>query len=176
MYKKGQAMMEYLMTYGLAILIIVIVLAILAFFIPQWIRAPETCLFSSAGFSCSEERHAIYFNETQDTVRVRFRLDNQQAEAIILKRAVCTNMPIGDISKDFIEGGSYSDIGGNRTISAGGSELINVPCVDRDGNGIILSPNSDFRGALAIEYNYQDDLSPVARTATATISGPVLGE
>jgi len=174
--KKGQAMMEYLMTYGLAILIIVIVLAILAFFIPQWIKVPETCLFSSAGFSCAEDKPAIYFNESQDTVRVRFRLDNQQADAIVLKRAVCTNMPIGDISKDFIEAGSYSDIGGDRTINAGGSELINVPCVDKDGNGIVLSPGADFRGVIAIEYNYQDDLSPVARTATATLSGPVLGE
>ncbi len=176
-YKKGQAMMEYLMTYGLAILIIVIVLAILAFFIPQWIKVPETCLFSSQGFSCAEDKHAIYFNESQNTVRVRFRLDNQQADAVVLKRAVCTNMPIGDITKDFLEGGSYSSLpNGTMTINAGGSRIINVPCVDREGNGLVVSPGADFRGAIAIEYNYQDDLSPVARTATATLSGPVLGE
>ena len=175
-YKKGQAAMEYLMTYGWAILIIVVVLAILAFYLPQLIKAPESCLFTSQGFSCNEEKPAIYFNESEGVVRVRFRLDNQQGEAVVLKRAVCTTMPIGDIDKEYIEGGDYSDVGGDVDISAGGSEIIDIPCVDKDGEGVDLSPGSEFRGAIAIEYNYRDDLAPTARTATATLSGPVLGE
>ena len=44
---KGQAMMEYLMTYGFAILVIVVILAALAFYILPLIGTPESCLFAN---------------------------------------------------------------------------------------------------------------------------------
>ena len=59
--KRGRAAMEYLMTYGWAILVIVIVITILAFYLPQLIKTPEGCLFSQPGFSCSDQNQVYTF-------------------------------------------------------------------------------------------------------------------
>jgi len=48
--RRGQAAMEYLMTYGWALLVIVIVIAILLIMNP--FSAPQTCRFDSIGFAC----------------------------------------------------------------------------------------------------------------------------
>ncbi len=44
--------MEYLMTYGWALLVIVIVIAVLIYINP--FRAPEQCVFDQAGFLCQK--------------------------------------------------------------------------------------------------------------------------
>jgi len=49
--KAGQAAMEYLMTYGWALLVIVIVIAILLIMNP--FSAPQTCKFDQIGFACN---------------------------------------------------------------------------------------------------------------------------
>jgi len=48
---KGQAAMEYLMTYGWALLVIVIVIAILLIMNP--FSAPQSCKFDQVGFACN---------------------------------------------------------------------------------------------------------------------------
>ena len=48
--KTGQAAMEYLMTYGWALLVIVIVIAILLIMNP--FSAPQSCKFDQIGFAC----------------------------------------------------------------------------------------------------------------------------
>ncbi|VVC00866.1 Uncharacterised protein [uncultured archaeon] len=48
---KGQAAMEYLMTYGWALLVIVIVIAILLIINP--FSAPQGCRFDQTGFTCN---------------------------------------------------------------------------------------------------------------------------
>lgn len=48
---RGQAAMEYLMTYGWALLVIVIVIAILLIINP--FSAPQGCRFDDLAFSCS---------------------------------------------------------------------------------------------------------------------------
>ncbi|MCX6777790.1 MAG: hypothetical protein NT157_02800, partial [Candidatus Micrarchaeota archaeon] len=50
-FRKGQAAMEYLMTYGWAILVIVIVLAALLYLGVFNVRPPEICTFSP-GITC----------------------------------------------------------------------------------------------------------------------------
>jgi len=49
--KAGQAAMEYLMTYGWALLVIVIVIAILLIMNP--FSAPQSCKFDTVGFGCN---------------------------------------------------------------------------------------------------------------------------
>jgi hypothetical protein len=49
--RKGQAVMEYLITYGLALFVILIVLAILVAVVLPQLKAPESCQFSQPGFS-----------------------------------------------------------------------------------------------------------------------------
>jgi len=51
-YRKGQAAMEYLMTYGWAILVILVVIGVLYWMGILNPKAPEACTFK-AGFSCA---------------------------------------------------------------------------------------------------------------------------
>lgn len=53
--KKGQAAMEFLMTYGWAILVAIITIGALAYFgvlNPKF--GPDTCIFSTPGFACKD--------------------------------------------------------------------------------------------------------------------------
>jgi len=78
---KGQAAMEYLMTYGWALLVIVIVIAILLIINP--FSAPQGCRFDDLGFSCS--------NPVADTNgNLYLRITNAQSSNIILVGATCT--------------------------------------------------------------------------------------
>ncbi len=168
-HKKGQAAMEYLMTYGWAILVIVIVLAILAFYLPNLIQVPESCLFSQPGFSCDVKKPVIVADST-DNIRVIFRLDNQQGQAVTVTRVKCTTEAVGDITKP-------SSTITVPAVSPGGSREFEVSCYDSTGSIVILSPNSNFKGTLAIWYNFQDEVSGAPeRLATATLTGTVLAE
>ncbi len=78
---RGQAAMEYLMTYGWALLVIVIVIAILLIINP--FSAPQGCRFDDLGFSCS--------NPVADTGgNLYLRVTNGQSSNIILVGATCT--------------------------------------------------------------------------------------
>jgi len=54
MARKGQAAMEYLMTYGWALLVIVIVIAILLVILGRMVKGTPDCTFESAGFVCNQ--------------------------------------------------------------------------------------------------------------------------
>lgn len=78
---RAQAAMEYLMTYGWALLVIVIVIAILLIINP--FSAPQGCRFDNLGFSCS--------NPVVDTSGNLFvRITNNQNNAIGIIELGCT--------------------------------------------------------------------------------------
>ena len=172
--RKGQAAMEYLMTYGWAILVIVIVLAILAFYLPSFIRPPEDCIFSQPGFACNVKKPVIVSDSSDNRVYLLFRIDNQQGSSVDVKRARCTTEAVGDIQKS-----SDDILSTAQTIPAGGSrEFGRVYCYDSSGEGaLVMAPNSNFRGTLAIWYNFEDEVTDAPeRLATATVTGTVLAE
>ncbi len=181
--KKGQAAMEYLMTYGWAILVIVIALVVLVSFLPQFLRAPESCLFTESGFSCQDSKPAIVADDS-GAVSVTFQLSNYQGQSVELDSVLCTVAPAGDVSysMDGVKSaGSYAQ---DLIIAAGGSEVIGnpevlerLPCYDSEGEQVVLSPNSDFNGNLVIWYEYSQEVpgAPL-RKATATLNGPILEE
>ncbi len=78
---KGQAAMEYLMTYGWALLVIVIVIAILLIINP--FSAPQGCRFDQIGFTCN--------NPVITTDGMLFMsVTNGNNNAIELTKIVCT--------------------------------------------------------------------------------------
>src|SRR3989344_2683287 len=168
--RRGQAAMEYLMTYGWAILIIVVVLAMLLFYLPQFLRAPESCIFAQAGFTCSDLRPTIYIPAGEDQVYLAINVFNGQGKSINVHGVLCTSGAIGDVSGE-------DAIPDSASISAGGTHIFDVGCTDSRGNKLQLSSGNDFRGSFVIWYNFVDDVRPdIARQTHAVVSGPVLAE
>jgi len=165
-HMKGQAAMEYLMTYGWAILVIVIVLAILAFYLPNLIQIPDSCLFSQPGFSCENQ---IVSADTANNVILRFNLLNQQGQTVQISRVKCTMEPTGSVEKP------------SATISedvvSGGKQAFQVSCFNANGGALTMSPSSSFKGSLVVWYNFQNDVEGAPeRMATATVTGTVVAE
>jgi len=184
--KKGQAAMEYLMTYGWAILVIVIVLVILVGFLPQFLKAPESCLFQESGFSCNEKKPAIVA-DADDQVGVVFQLNNYQGQSLTISEVLCTTAPIGDIThemvgtEDALDAGRNIPTGDSSRLASGGSLLIGSPnrlqCVDANGDPVILSANSNFNGNIVVWFQYSEDVTGAPlRKATAKLTGSVLEE
>jgi len=172
-YMRGQAAMEYLMTYGLALFVIVIVLALLAFFLPSLIKVPSSCMFSQQGLGCS--KHMIVYDKTISGNKVVFSLENNLGQTIVLERVLCTNVPSGEITKDLLSriGGQIPDA--QKNMASGTTKEFSVPCKDKTGVLLTNGPNSDFKGYVAITYKYSDDLADApARIAIASLTGQVV--
>lgn len=163
---KAQAAMEYLMTYGWAILVIVLVLAILYFLLPL-AQAPETCQFRQPGFSCSENP-AIIADQNNEISAV-FRLQNGKGQTINLSRVLCTTTSLVDANKT-----SATTVG--KKISAGSTQTFKAKCYDRKGSAIVRSPTTSFSGIIVVYYNYENDVTEIERVADAVITGKVLGD
>lgn len=138
--------MEYLMTYGWALLVIVIVIAVLMFIRP--FGAPESCVFQQPGFSC--EGHRLVGDQLYASV-----VNGQQKsiEQVSVACARGTNEP-----------DSYTDISG--TFPHGQAIPVQVTCPTTVGE--------DFSGRLYVLYHYNDDASGVpAKRSVANVIGPV---
>ncbi|MFH0737289.1 MAG: hypothetical protein V1827_01415 [Candidatus Micrarchaeota archaeon] len=173
---KGQAMMEYLMTYGLALFVILIVLAILVAVVLPSLKAPDTCQFTQPGFTCNQKAHSIVAADVSNDVRLIFQLDNAQGKSIEVKGVLCTSAPTGNVDKDDVT--PFTAV---KQMSAGqsivfGSTGDEVPCYTEGTTTVVkLAPNSNFKGSLAVVYRFEDDLGP-DRLAVATVTGAVQAE
>jgi hypothetical protein len=180
-YKKGQAVMEYLITYGLALFVILIVLAILVAVVLPSLQAPETCQFTQPGFGCSAKKHALVA-DTNDNVILLFQLDNQQGKSVELLDVMCTSNAPGNVRKSDLANAAPANfteqMAAGTTRSFGDlteSDIqVEVPCYNEDGNQVTLVPGSNFNGALAIVYKFTEDVSGApSRLAVATLTGSV---
>ncbi len=165
---KGQAAMEYLMTYGWALLAIVIVIAALIYLNP--FRAPEICLFQQQGFSCSEPNPQLYV-DTHGDLNMNVRVWNRLGQTVEIDSVMCTSSPSSDIS--------YSDATSHdETVFTGSSTVVEgLECVDSEGDVIEMSPNQEFRGRLIVWYNYADDIDKsIKHQAQANVISLVVEE
>lgn len=175
---KGQAVMEYLITYGLALFVILIVLAILIAIVLPSLKAPETCQFTQPGFSCNQKPHAVVAGTGND-VRIVFQLDNTQGKSVEVTRVLCTTAAPGNVRKDVVESeGSQFTLsmasGQSYAFGASGAE---IECINEDGTTLKLAPNSNFRGSLGILYKFSEDLPGApTRLAIATVTSTVQAE
>lgn len=160
---KGQAAMEYLMTYGWAILAIVLVIAALIFLNP--FRAPEVCLFEQAGFTCNEPPPQLYADQGGN-LKMNAKLWNQVGQPIIIKKVLCTSAPGSEVPADAeaqaetpgteftLQTGAAFQIGGDR------QNMQTLQCVDAQGRDITSSSGQEFRGKLVVWYSYSNDIDP----------------
>ncbi|MBU0590853.1 hypothetical protein KKF81_00420 [Candidatus Micrarchaeota archaeon] len=183
-YKKGQAVMEYLITYGLALFVILIVLAILVAVILPSLKAPETCQFSQPGFSCNKKTHALISDSGTDVVSVAFQLDNQQGKGVQVTGILCTDVASGNIDKE-----SVHSFGAEHALPPAEEHLVlpaslvsgqNIEmviyCVDDNGVPLHLATGTDFTGTVAVTYHFENEVSSAPeRLALATVSGTLQG-
>lgn len=173
---KGQAMMEYLMTYGVALVVILIVLAVLVTVVLPTLKPPENCQFSQPGLSCNVKKHAILADATGD-LRLVFQLDNQQNGQIRVVGVRCSNAPAANVQKSQVTPRITAIAipqGGSRTLGVTGSAVQTVNCYDEQTGAVMQStPNSEFKGSLAIVYTSDGDAAGIEKLAVATLSGVV---
>lgn len=166
---KGQAIMEYFMTYGVALFVILIVLALIISNIDKIIKPPEACTFTQPGFSCNQKTHAIVSDPNTNVVDARFQLDNAQGSGVVIKGILCINEGVGNIQKSQIQ-----PLGTEIKLNAGQSKEFTVICKTADGSDLTLSPSSNFKGSLAFLYKFQNDISNAPdRIAIASLTGNV---
>lgn len=184
-FKKGQAAMEYLMTYGWALLVIVVVIAAL-FFLTQGMFKMESCKFNPVGFSCGDTNPQIYVDATNN-VKMSIRVYNQFEQGVDVHNAVCTTGSLAEISSKYKgwqakyttamqknADGTVTSLG-TEGIGAGTSKVFVAECVDAEGAALTMTPNSQFKGSYIIWYNYKNDPDKnVYRQAVGSIAGPVL--
>lgn len=152
--KKGQAAMEYLTTYGWALLVIVLVIALLLILFSP---APQKqCLFEQVGLLCSTPITPIV---GADGVLGGF-LTNGFNEPIILKKVLCTDdRGTPDINLAQNVSLFISPIGAKesrdirRIITADPPYLVN--CTFAKGG--TYSSNSLFQGKLHLWFKYASD-------------------
>ena len=156
MVKKGQAAMEYLMTYGWALLIIIVVLAI---FIVLLMNIPnlERCDLGSIGLICNNPIPVI------EGSTLKLRLGNGLQEKITIQGFYCTDntgFSAGDIT-------TWDAPTGDADIQHGSYENYDVTCA---GAGDV-DVGQTYTGKLFIQYNQASDetlgLSP--RIANAVV-------
>jgi len=173
---KGQAAMEYLMTYGWAILVLVIVMAMLYYFLP---KVQESCLFQQ-NFEC-EGLPQIYTLHSGEDLLVSAKLSNRLPQTIENITVICTNAGSGDITNTLFEDAKsnnnheYFEISKD-SIGAGSSfDVKNILCVNSKGQMLKTSEGSGFKGSLAVMYSLDTDVNKdIQHISIGTISGTVL--
>jgi hypothetical protein len=177
---KGQAVMEYLITYGLALFVILIVLAILVAVVLPSLKAPETCQFTQPGFTCNQKPHTLVA-DTSNNVRLLFQLDNTQGKSVVVKGVLCTVAPAGNVRKTDIDLlASERPMAAGESVTFGGPSADvtgEVECQNEDGTTVKLAANSNFRGSLGVLYRFAEDQPDAPdRLAIATVTGSVQAE
>jgi hypothetical protein len=182
--KKGQAIMEYLITYGLALFVILIVLAILVAVVLPSLQAPTACQFTQPGFTCNQKDHVIVA-DSGNNVRIQFQLDNTQGKGIRITGILCSTAAPGNIRKSdvstyglTIDPPKVMASGQSITLGSAGSDITtDIECLKEDGTIVVLAPASNFKGTLAVTYSFQEEVPDAPeRLAVATVSGSVIEE
>jgi hypothetical protein len=141
--------MEYLMTYGWALLVIVIAIGVLLILNP--FKASQQCIFEGSGLACNQPSNPII-----GTGGVLYMtLTNGMQNSILVKDVICT------ASREPQTAPATPMFAIN--ITAQGSAQFNdtmnkVYCTDVNG-GTSFTKGSDFSGKLWVWYKNKDDPS-----------------
>jgi hypothetical protein len=154
--------MEYLMTYGWALLVIVIVIAILLIINP--FSAPQGCRFEQIGFTCTNP--AI-----NGTGTLFLSITNGNNNAIRLLNVTCT----GDKSAAAPVAGTGTDLA---TLQRQGAFQLNstnnIRCTTAAGAQFTGTRGAEFSGKVWLYYrNEEDGADYPVRTVSANIVAKV---
>ncbi len=176
--------MEYLVTYGLALLVILLVLGILFAVVFPMLKAPADCKFSDPTFSC-DQKPQVLVADSNNNVDMLFQLSNTGGNSVQILDVLCTteqpaNVKISDFKSSLTTvDASALALGAGQSMTFGGTgstATVTVPvvCYKSDGSKVILTPNSQFQGTLAIEYQNSEEVPGAPpRLATAVVTGSV---
>jgi len=142
--KKAQAAMEFLMTYGWAILVVLLAIAALAYFgvLNPGKYLPSSCTFNQPGLSC-----------------VEFKVDSTTNNVtLVIQNGMGQNLNSLNIS---IGGDCDGSTAGDGALTDTEKEVFNINC----GNPLTL--DSKFKEDIIIQYISENDIS---RTIRGTIS------
>ena len=143
--KRGQSSMEFLMTYGWAIMAVIIALAALFLFgITDNKKIGQTCIIAP-GFSCGV---SLYSNAVQIELKNGYgtRINNIKVNVIGLTSGSCPE----DINPKLTK------------LDDGESAIVTVSCT---------IPNGKAKGTLKIEYTENDKILP--RIVQGQVSGTI---
>lgn len=149
--RKGQSAMEYLMTYGWAILVIIIVIAVL-FYIgvlnPRNVT-PQSCMFPP-GISCAS------FKLHSTNASLTLMIGQATGHPIRILGARCTQESGTPTSIDAVTNLTTIPIGEQRWIGNGDSNN-NITCRNSGGTALSNGTLGEFyKGKLWIQYNETD--------------------
>jgi hypothetical protein len=146
--RKAQAAMEYLITYGWAVLIMLVVIGVLFYLGIFNPKPPTSCTFGTSGFSC-------YAFKVMGNITGNLILDIGQATGHDIKifRFNCTAV------SPFPTDAYNINLTSNITIPNSDHRLINTTianrtmCTKSDGNNVSASEvGTTYKGKLFIEY------------------------
>jgi len=138
--KKAQAAMEFLMTYGWAILVVLVVIGALAYFgvlNPQNLL-PEKCTLPM-GLYCRDHR----VDGTLNTVN--FRLENGMGEGIMIRDITITGEVFNTCDADDKTADTYNGITGWH-LANGDSDSVKISCTD------VVAFTGKAKGDITITY------------------------
>jgi len=165
--KRAQSAMEYLMTYGWAILVLLVVVAVLfavGFSDTGQIDVPGSCSFQQ-GATCIE--HAFY-SETGESVIL---FGQSLGHPIEITNVKCTQEASSPADPSWTWGSGFT---GSR-ISPGGSEALTLQCYDSDGAPVSgLNPSDYYSGKIWIQYT-ETDTGEVKVMSGQICASPELG-
>lgn len=166
--KHGQAAMEYLMTYGWALLVIVIVIAILLLINP--FAAPQGCRFDQIGFTCNNP-----VVDTNGTLFVSITNGNNnmvKVYAINCTTEKTSTSPKAPAADALVM--KRSD-GTSLTLERQANYDEPITCYKPDGTKFTSTAGADFNGRLWLFYkNDEDGPKYPYRTASANVVAKVV--
>ncbi|NPA22197.1 MAG: hypothetical protein GXN92_01290 [Candidatus Micrarchaeota archaeon] len=151
--KKGQAGIEYLAIYGVALLIIVIVIAVLLNMFGAF-GQNTVCVGEPKTFQCADNVFQVTDVNNDSYAEIGVKLYNGNLRGIKVYTATCYE---GKEKPDRIRPTSYEPNG--ISIGAGDvKEISGVECYNRDGSRLEYQPGKVFDGVFEFKYKYDNDL------------------
>ncbi len=151
MERKGQAAMEYLMTYGWALLVIVIVISVLLLLN---IGPSPQCNLDNSAIRCDQTLPVLTSGNQLFVV-----INNGMSSGITVTNITC--------AKDTTASPAYQSV--SVPIAAGAKEAINFTCSDASG----VQPGGVFSGKLYVQYRADSD---PANFPSHTTSGGIVAK
>lgn len=166
--KKAQSAMEYLMTYGWALLVIVIIVAVLLFINP--FGSTDTCIFESSSFHCSGQRLLAKDPNSEVSNVLYAQISSGAQKSVEIIGIACTpSSQVPNIAAD----GNFQDkvfrlpspitLAHSGSLNTGAIEnsKFQLQCLRLDSSANIMESqfgaNEKFSGNIYVLYRMQGD-------------------
>jgi hypothetical protein len=122
---------------------------------------PGTCVFQQVGFSCSSSPPHAYADSAGE-LKLDVDVENRFGAGVTVYSVLCTDASASEANPDYAMdmGGLELSPGESMRFGAspGPGEHPSIPCVDADGNPLVIEPGQEFLGTLVVWYNNENDL------------------